>query len=118
MGDKSNNAESQIELHRKEFTLCINSIYENIGENAFYNVQSNDLATIRKRFYPPIYDAVMIATSKAKAMGLDLSTASEEKRINLLKDASFRKYISEGTMQTEHINGRINLALKYLYNYE
>lgn len=74
MGDKSNNAESQIELHRKEFTLCINSIYENIGENAFYNVQSNDLATIRKRFYPPIYDAVMIATSKAKAMGLDLST--------------------------------------------
>ena len=90
MGDKSNNAESQIELHRKEFTLCINSIYENIGENAFYNVQSNDLATIRKRFYPPIYDAVMIATSKAKAMGLDLSTASEEKRINLLKDASFR----------------------------
>jgi len=118
MGDKSNNAESQIELHRKEFTLCINSIYENIGENAFYNVQSNDLATIRKRFYPPIYDAVMIATSKAKAMGLDLSIASEEKRINLLKDASFRKYISEGTMQTEHINGRINLALKYLYNYE
>lgn len=118
MGDKSNNAESQIELHRKEFTLCINSIYENIGENAFYNVQSNDLATIRKRFYPPIYDAVMIATSKAKAMGLDLSTASEEKRINLLKDASFRKYISEGTMQTEHINRRINLALKYLYNYE
>ena len=118
MGDKSNNAESQIELHRKEFTLCINSIYENIGENAFYNVQSNDLATIIKRFYPPIYDAVMIATSKAKAMGLDLSTASEEKRINLLKDASFRKYISEGTMQTEHINGRINLALKYLYNYE
>lgn len=118
MGDKFNNNESQIESYRKEFTFCINSIYENIGENAFYNVQSNDLVTIRKRFYPPIYDAIMIATSKAKRIGLDLSIASEERRINLLQDISFRKYISEGTMQTEHINGRINLALKYLYDYE
>lgn len=58
----------------------------------------------------------MISTSIAIMRGVDVSTSSETRRLNLLKDINFRKYISEGTMQTEHINGRINLALNYLYD--
>ena len=63
------------------------------GENAFYNVQSNDLITIRKRFYPTIFDAVMIATSIAIKKGVDMANTNESKRLKLLKDEKFRKYI-------------------------
>lgn len=118
MGNKVNNLDPQIDLFRNSFIFCIDQIFNNIGENAFYNVQSTDLSTIRKRFYPPIYDAIMISTSIAHRLGIDLSIANEEKRIQLLQNSDFRKYISEGTMQIEHIKGRINLALKFLYDYE
>ena len=58
----------------------------------------------------------MISTSIAIKRGVDVTTSNEARRLNLLKDTNFRKFISEGTMQTEHINGRINLALNYLYD--
>gem|GEM_PF-3639436 len=46
----------------------------------------------------------MIATSIAIRSGADTSIANEQKRMELLRDQQFRKYISEGTMQIEHIN--------------
>jgi len=118
MGSKKNNSEEMIHNFVKDFIQAINLIKNNIWDNSFYNVQSTDLTTIRKRFYPTIYDAIMIATSIAIRSGADTSIANEQKRMELLRDQQFRKYISEGTMQIEHINWRINLALKYLYNIE
>lgn len=115
MGNKTNNTEVAIANFRDDFITTITNIYNTFGDNAFYNVQSTDLTTIRKRFYPTIFDAIMISTSIAIERGIDISTSNEQKRLNLLKDPTFRKYISEGTMQIEHINGRINLALNYLY---
>lgn len=116
MGNKINNTDEAILFFRQEFYTTIDIVHQNFGDNAFYNVQSTDLTTIRKRFYPTIFDAVMISTSIAIKLGVDVSLSNEQKRLNLLKDPIFRKYISEGTMQTEHINGRINLALNYLYD--
>ena len=86
------------------------------GENAFFNVQSNDLTTIRKRFYPTVYDSIMIATAIAIEKGINTSKTYESSRLELLRDDKFREYSTQGTMQVEHINGRIDLALKYLYN--
>lgn len=116
MGNKVNNTSVTINKFREDFNETISTIATQFGENAFYNVQSNDLTTIRKRFYPTIFDSIMIATSIALGKEADVTVATEEKRIELLRDTKFRKYISEGTMQIDHINGRVNLALKYLYN--
>ncbi len=116
MGSRENNTLSAINNFREDFNNTINQIIAIFGDNAFYNVQSTDLTTIRKRFYPTIFDAIMIATSIAIKRGIDISQSNEHKRLELLRDSDFRKFISEGTMQIEHINGRIDLALKHLYN--
>ena len=116
MGNKMNNTEESIKNFRDDFNTTISVVKNLFGENAFYNIQSTDLNTVRKRFYPTIFDAIMISTSIALKNGLEISKSNEARRIDLLKDPSFRKYISEGTMQTEHINGRVNLALSYLYD--
>lgn len=116
MGSKENNSLNSINDFRNNFNNTIDAIINIFGENAFYNVQSTDLTTIRKRFYPTIFDAIMIATSIAIKRGIDISQSTEQKRLELLRDLEFRKFISEGTMQIEHINGRIDLALKHLYN--
>lgn len=120
MGNKSNNLPENVEIHRNDFLDTINAVYTQFGENAFYNVQSNDLTTIRKRFYPTVFDSVMIATSIAIKKKIPTETNIENKRLELLKDEKFREYSTQGTMQIEHIKGRIRLALKYLYdlNYE
>lgn len=116
MGSKINNNAETVEIFFKDFTDTILAVKNQFGENAFFNVQSNDLTTIRKRFYPTVFDSIMIATSIAISRGIDISTANENTRLLLLKDDRFRKYSIQGTMQIEHINGRINLALKLLYN--
>jgi hypothetical protein len=116
MGNSENNLESSITNFKNDFEKTINNILDVFGENAFYNVNLSDLTTIRKRFYPTIFDAITIATSIALERGIDVSQSNEQKRLELLRDANFRQFISEGTMQIEHINGRIDLALKYLYN--
>jgi len=116
MGAKENNNPSTVIKFNKEFTDSIAVVKKQFGDNAFFNVQSNDLTTIRKRFYPTVYDSIMIATSIAIAKGIDTGKTNESNRLELLRDEKFREYSTQGTMQVEHINGRIELALKYLYN--
>ena len=116
MGSKANNSTKNIQEFSDAFNSTIAIIERLLGENAFYNIQSTDLSTIRKRFYPTLFDSIMIATNYAMKKGFNVSNVNESKRLRLLKDDKFRKYISEGTMQVEHIRGRINLALKYLYD--
>lgn len=115
MGAKTNNDPATVELFKTDFTNTIEAVKNQFGENAFFNVQSNDLTTIRKRFYPTVYDSIMIATSIALTKGIK-TKSSESERLALLRDEKFREYSTQGTMQVEHINGRIELALKYLYN--
>jgi hypothetical protein len=92
-------------------------IIENIGENAFYNITGGDDTKIRKRFYPTIFDAICPAVAIAhRHFGDNIPSENlESKRLELLKDPEFRKFISEGTMQISHIHGRINKALNYLF---
>ena len=116
MGAKQNNKPDVVINLGQDFTNSILAVKNQFGDNAFFNVQSNDLTTIRKRFYPTVYDSIMIATSIALVNGVDTSGANETNRLALLRDDKFREYSTQGTMQVEHINGRIELALKYLYN--
>ena len=118
MGNKINNSTSKILEFEYDFIQTLESVNSQFSDIAFYNVQSNDLTTLRKRFYPTIFDSIMIATSIARKSGVIVNHPNEIARLNLLRDKDYRKYCSEGTMLTEHIKGRVNLALKHLYNIE
>lgn len=118
MGYEESQNPAQIDKRRKEFKAAISFIYKHIGENAFYNLVSGEETKIRKRFYPTIFDSLMVAVTIAQnKLGDKISTEKlEEKRLGLLKDPTFKKYISEGTMQISHIQGRISLVLKHLFD--
>ena len=118
MGNNGNNSEPKILEFENDFIQTLELVNTQFSDVAFYNVQSNDLTTIRKRFYPTIFDSIMIATSIARKRGVIINEPNEMARLNLLRDTDYRRYCSEGTMQTEHIKGRVNLALKNLYNIE
>jgi len=117
MGYKENNTNELIADLRKTFESTILFIKENIGSDAFYNIVSGEPDKIRRRFYPTIFDSIMVATAIAlKRLGKDIPTESlEEKRLQLLQIPEYRKFTSEGTMQTESLHGRISLALEVLY---
>ena len=117
MGASSSQSQQTVEERRDKFNFVMKFIIENIGENAFYNITGGDDTKIRKRFYPTIFDAICPAVAIAyRHFGNSIPTENlEAKRIELLKDVEFKKYISEGTMQISHIHGRINKALNYLF---
>lgn len=116
MGAKANNAQAKIMSLENDFNKTIEIIHNQFGDTAFYNVLGSDLTTIRRRFYPTVFDSIMIATSIALNQGIDVTKATEENRLNLLRDESFRQFSTQGTMQIEHIKGRVTQALKFLYN--
>jgi uncharacterized protein with ParB-like and HNH nuclease domain len=118
MGNKINNTDSKIRDLKDDFLQTLELVNSQFSDVAFNNVQLTDLKTIRKRFYPTIFDSIMIATSIARKKGIQINQANEEARLHLLRDQEYRKYCSQGTMQPEHIKGRVNLALKYLYKNE
>lgn len=104
-----------IQSKRVLFETTISFINDKMGEEAFYNL-SNDLSTMRKKFYPTVFDSIMIATKIAKEKGYEKEDDLRAKRLELLKDPSYRDSITQGTMRHDNIKNRINLALQYLYD--
>lgn len=118
MGNKKNNAQNHVYKLEEDFERTISFIYENIGEDAFFNIIQSTPPRIRRRFYPTIFDAIYIATSIYLNNVDELNSPPddlEEKRLKLLQQPEFRSYITSGTMQTENIHGRISMVLESLY---
>lgn len=97
------------------FTDCISFITSHIGDDAFYNLK-NDLSAIRKKFYPTVFDSIMIATNIALNNGFITGDNLESRRLELLKDEEYRESITQGTMKLDNIRTRIDKALYYLYD--
>ncbi len=118
MGASNSQREGVIAYRKAKFNSVMDFINTHIGENAFYNITAGDETKIRKRFYPTIFDSLCPAVSIAlQKLGDDIPIDNlEEKRIKLLKNEDYKKFISEGTMQISHIHGRINLALETLFD--
>lgn len=104
-----------IENMAKTFNQCIDFIYDNIGGDAFYNLQG-DLSTYRRKFYPTIFDSIMIATKIALKKGAVQPMDLMKRHLMLLKDTDYRESISQGTMQMKNIRMRVGRALEILYN--
>lgn len=114
----SNHKDSE-SLNQKcaDFTRVIDFIYENFGEEAFFNLQK-DLQKIRRRLYPTVYDSLMIATSIALSRGFEKKGDLITLRMNLLKDEEYRESITQGTMQVDHIKTRVQKSLSIIYGME
>lgn len=117
MGNKTNNSPEFIKDGDTQFRRTISFIYDHIGQNAFFNIVSGDPEKIRKRFYPTIFDSLVVATSIALiTLGKDIPTEGlEAKRLELLQHEDYKNFISQGTMQIENIHGRIKMVLESLY---
>ena len=117
MGDKSHSSNNYIKNSAENFRNTISFIYNNIGQHAFFNIISNDPGKIRKRFYPTIFDSLVVATSIAleKLDGEIPKVALESKRLELLQNEEYKKHITQGTMKIESIHGRISMVLEELY---
>lgn len=97
------------------FTDCISFITSHIGDDAFFNLK-NDLKAIRKKFYPTVFDSIMIATKIALNNGFVAEDNLEPRRLELLKDETYRESITQGTMRLDNIRTRIDKALHYLFD--
>lgn len=119
MSDNSNATEEFLESKRRSFENVISFIYENLGVEAFFNLQ-NDLEKLRRRLYPTVFDSIMIATSIALSQGfvVEAGVDMKQRRLDLLKDLDYRDSITQGTMRVENIKMRISKALSILYHIE
>ncbi|MGH1374681.1 MAG: DUF262 domain-containing protein [Cellvibrionaceae bacterium] len=117
MGSAQNNTDRNVVRLKETFAQTISFIRNNIGDDAFHNIVSGDRNKIRKRFYPTIFDSIMVGTTIAlEHLGDDIPIANlEEKRLDLLQIEEYRKFTSEGTMQADSIHGRISHVLEVLY---
>ncbi|MBE6324109.1 MAG: DUF262 domain-containing protein [Bacteroidales bacterium] len=103
-----------IDTCTSDFETTIDFIYSHFGISAFYNLQ-NDLEHLRNKFYPTVFDSLMIATKIALNNGYEHEGSLEQKRLELLRDPDYRESITQGTMQIEHIKTRVNKALEVIY---
>lgn len=118
MGDPTHNTVDFLSSKIVEFEHMIEFIYDNIGKNAFRNINNEN--KYQTRFHPTIFDSISIATTFAllKTKGHPNTADLEKKHKELLADADFKRYSTIRTTNIEHINGRIALATQYLYGLE
>lgn len=115
MGNQTSLSDQKLIECKDWFNGLIDFLDFSFGENAFFNVHSTDFITIRKRFYPTIYDSLMVGTSIALKNGFKSVLNLESLRLKLLKDEEYRDFITQGTMKIDHIQGRIKKVLKDIY---
>lgn len=113
MGSSASSNPEILREREDSFIKTMDFIFENYGENAFHNISTKESLT---RFNPSIFDAIANATAYVLNKNPELKiTDAAEKRQNLLNDERFKSFTSERTTNISSINGRIALALRYLY---
>lgn len=116
MGELNEAPDDSIQKLGERFKVCINTLHEVFGLDAFQNYSEKETSYIGK-FHPTIYDSIAIATDIAISRGVSIKKIQnlhEKKRILLMDDA-YRQQIRLETMTHAHIRGRISKALFVLY---
>ncbi|MHB8260199.1 MAG: GmrSD restriction endonuclease domain-containing protein [Bacteroidia bacterium] len=118
MGAKESQDEKVIERRKNDFTVTMNTIQNVIGNDAFHNISKKDDDKLNPKFHPAVFDSIAIATSYAIAKGVKIASITDlkKRRLTLLKNVDYKKYVSIRTTDISSINGRIGLACKVLFN--
>ena len=114
MSNNKNKNADFYDLWEETFNRCIFFVATHFGEDAFFNLK-NDFSAIRKKFYPTVFDSIMIATKIAVERGFSTEENLESKRLRLLQDETYRNSITAGTMKIENIKTRIDKVLTYIF---
>lgn len=118
MGNKDNNSNKRISEFENAFKKITEFCKINFGENAFrnYSIKQKEYSD---RIYPPILDAVCVATYKFifENKGKKKITDKElkNKHIQMFSDKSFLNSISGATTDIVNIDTRINKAFSLLF---
>ena len=109
--DRANKEQIIPELEEK-FRNSVDLVYEIFGETAFHNISPSNPNQFVERFSPTLFDSILISFSLAIRNGVLLSDADRlrSRKIELLKDPSFQKLLSQETMRTPNIRDRIQKA--------
>lgn len=116
MGKTDNNLQPNIVKFKSDFENTILQIEKSFGVVAFKNLNSEN--NYQSRFHPTIFDSISIATNYCIHKGVDIDSIQNIKTRHkeLLQNTQFKIFTSTRTTNIEHINGRINLASKILFD--
>jgi uncharacterized protein with ParB-like and HNH nuclease domain len=115
MGNKNHNTQEFVDGKKETFLSTINFLFKNLGVHAFHNISSE--GSYQTRFNPTIFDSISIATSYAISKLKEITVDNlKERHLILLRDEKFKEYSSIRTTNIQHINGRIQIASKILYD--
>lgn len=104
-----------IDQFRESFESVMYLIHSTLGKVAFQN-WSSESSEFSGRFSPTIFDAISIAAANALSGGMTIDEGSFRRRHKkLLIDDDFITFTTERTTNTDHINGRVQLASQYLF---
>lgn len=114
---KNKDGKYRCEDYKKQFLETM-ELLVNTDKDAFRNI--NEEGSILSRFHPTIFDSIAVATKMAIENGVDILWKNDREAFlkakrNLLKDFQFIEYTTTRTTNTASINGRIDLAYKYLF---
>lgn len=114
---KNKDGKYRCEDYKKQFLETM-ELLVNTDKDAFRNI--NEEGSILSRFHPTIFDSIAVATKMAIENGVDILWKNDREAFlkakrNLLKDLQFIEYTTTRTTNTASINGRIDLAYKYLF---
>ena len=116
MSNNVDGEDSHFKDLKDDFTKCVDFICSAFGDSAFHNL-TDDLSKLKNKFYPTIFDSLMVATHVALNSDETVSTDNiESRRIELLKNQDYRGCIVQGTMKVESIKRRIEMALEMIRN--
>ncbi len=116
MKDKTNNTDVAIDEFRSSFTNMLEYLDRSLGSNAFHN--ASDRGGYVEKFHPTIFDSISVATHlflSAQVSNVAPDEGLEKRKIELLKDDTYKYAIRAETMRGLRIDERINRAGKYLY---
>lgn len=114
MGDNRSIDNQKSQVMKKDFIETMKLCFELYGEGAFKNISSDD--KIINRFHPTIFDSISIATSHIIDKKSNIKDNMSQKRIKLLQNNCYQNFITTRTTNMESIIGRINCALRILYD--
>lgn len=118
MGSDESKNLTVLQERKISFSTTIEALYQLLGETAFYNISPKDPDKYINKFHPTVFDSISIATKYVLSKGVDPMSFTDlkKRKKSLLMDDKFRYYSAIRTTNYEAINGRISLAVQYLFD--